>query len=181
MFVTGADVAQGMTRYRYIQHLCNQEASSPIEKLQWVWLITHAMTTARNLDKLNCKPLPYSRPPKGDGWPSGIMTKGNCPLENDVKNIISQSAKEYANSITQMLHTPRGLLIRTLGNSSHLLNPLYNDPIPVPGQTAYPPRLDVELPELPPSEKTRLTTNLEIQVIQDMFIVHSGVREISRD
>ena len=178
LFVTGADEAQGMTRYRYIQHLCNQEASNTIEKLQWVWLVTHAMTTARNLDKLNCKPLPYSRPPKGDGWPSGIMTKGNCPLENDVKNIISQSAKEYADSITQMLHTPRGLLIRTLGNSSHLLNPLYNDPIPVPGQTAYPPRLDVELPELPPSEKTRLTTNLEIQVIQDMFIVHAGVREI---
>ena len=126
LFVTGADEAQGMTRYRYIQHLCNQEASNTIEKLQWIWLVTHAMTTARNLDKLNCKPLPYSRPPKGDGWPSGIMTKGNCPLENDVKNIISQSAKEYADSITQMLHTPRGLLIRTLGNSSHLLNPLYN-------------------------------------------------------
>ena len=31
---------------------------------------------------------------------------------------------------------------------------------------------------MPPSEKTRLTTNLEIQVIQDMFIVHAGVREI---
>ena len=81
--------------------------------------------------------------------------------------MITANASEHANSIKGMLHTSRGLLIRILGQSSHLLNPLFADPNPVPGQIAYPPRLDVDLPQLPPCESMRLTTELEIQVIQD--------------
>ena len=57
------------------------------------------------------------------------------------------------------------------------MNP-YIRPEPVPGQTAYPPRLDVELPQLPPSNEMRLTTELELQVIRDLFIVNLGVGEI---
>ncbi|RJU99797.1 MAG: hypothetical protein DWC06_08160 [Candidatus Poseidoniales archaeon] len=177
-FVTGADEAVGMTRFRYIQHLCNQDANNPIERLQWIWLTAHAMTSVSNLDKLDCKSLTHSRPPKSEGWPSGVLTKGNCTLENAVKNLISNNAQIQAESIREMLNTPRGLLLRVLGQSSHLLNPLFDDPEEVPGQTAYPPRLDTDLPHLPPSEKMRLSTELELQVIQDLFTVHQGVKEI---
>jgi ATP-dependent exoDNAse (exonuclease V) beta subunit len=177
-FVTGADVAQGMTRYRYVQYLCTLEANSQLERLQWVWLVSHAVTTFANLKDINCKSLHHSRPPKGKNWPSGIATKGECPLNGAVKDMITGNASEHANSIKGMLHTSRGLLVRILGQSSHLLNPLFDDPAPVPGQTAYPPRLDIDLPQLPPGDSMRLTTGLELQVIQDLFTVHRGVQEI---
>ena len=178
VFVTGADEPTGMTRYRYVQYLCTLEVEEQIERLQWIWLVSHAITTASNLKKIDCNALYRARPPSGKGWPGGVMTKGNCPLQNQVKDMIIANAQTNANSIRDMLHTPQGLLIRVLGQSSHLLNPLFCDPEPVPGQTAYPPRLDVELPQLPPSNEMRLTTELELQVIRDLFIVHSGVGEI---
>ena len=177
-FVTEADEGQGMTRYRYVQHLCTLEANSHLERLQWIWLVSHAVTTLANLKKINCTSLHHSRPPKGEGWPSGIATKTNCTLDNQSKDTIMANAGEYATSIKTMLHTSRGLLIRILGQSSHLLNPLFEDPSPVSGQTAYPPRLGIDLPQLPPSKSTRLTTDLEIQVIRDLFTVHHGVQEI---
>lgn len=177
-FVLGADEEIGMTRYRYIQHLCTLDAEHPIQRLQWIWLVAHAMTTAANLSKIDCKTLSSARPPKGEGWPSGIQTKGACLLDKAVKDMITENAQNHANSIREMLHTPRGLLIRVLGQSSHLLNPLFADPDEVPGQIAYPPRLDTDLPQLPPGEKMRLSTELELQVIQDLFTVHQGVREI---
>ena len=177
-FVMGADENQGMTRYRYVQYLCTLEANSQLEKLQWVWLVSHAITTASNLKNIECKPLYLSRPPKGEGWPSGILSKGACTLDKSVKEMIVNNASTHASSIREMSHTPRGLLIRLLGQSSHLLNPLFDDPSPVPGQTAYPPRLGVDLPQLPPDLNMRLSTNLEIQVIQDLFTVHRGVHQI---
>ena len=177
-FVVGADVVSGMTRYRYVQYLCTLDAEEQIERLQWIWLVSHAITTASNLDKIDCNALYRARPPNGKGWPSGVMTKGNCPLSNPVKDMIINNAQSHALDIREMLHTSQGLLIRVLGQSSHLLNPLFNDPDEVPEQTAYPPRLSIDLPQLPPSQEMRLTTELELQVIRDLFIVHAGVREI---
>lgn len=177
-FIIGADEPIGMTRYRYVQYLCTLDVNEQIQKLQWIWLVSHAIATASNLDKIDCKALYRARPPKGKGWPSGIMTKGNCPLANSVKDMISTNAQVHADAIRDMLHTPRGLLIRVLGQSSHLLNPLISDPQEVPGQTAYPPRLDVALPQLPPAPEMRLTTELELQVIRDLFVVNVGVGEI---
>ena len=177
-FVLGADAPVGMTRYRYVQYLCTLETESQIEKLQWIWLVAHAVTTESNLKDINCKSLYLSRPPKGKGWPSGIMTKGKCPLSNDVKEMIIANAESHASEIRNKLHTSRGLLIRTLGQSSHLLNPQFADPQEVPGQTAYTPRIGLNLPQIPPSKEMRLTTELELRVVQDLFIVHSGVKEI---
>ena len=178
VFVTGADEPTGMTRFRYVQFLSNLEPEEQIDKLQWIWLVSHAVTTASNLKDINCKSLYRARPPKGNGWPAGIMTKGNCPLQNSVKDMISANAESYADSIRSMLHTPLGLLIRILGQSSHLLNPQIPDPEPVPGQTAYSPRLSVDLPQTPPSHEMRLTTELELQVVSDLFIVNAGVGKI---
>jgi len=177
-FVIGADVITGMTRYRYVQYLCTLDATQQIERLQWIWLVAHAITTASNLSKIDCNSLYRARPPSGKGWPGGIMTKGDCPLSNVVKDMIIGNAQNHALEIREMLHTSRGLLIRVLGQSSHLLNPLFDDPEEVPEQTAYPPRLGIDLPQLPPSSEMRLTTELELQVIRDLFIVHTGVREI---
>ena len=177
-FVTGADEPVGMTRYRYVQFLTTLDIDEQIEKLQWIWLVSHAVTTASNLKDINCKPLYRARPPKGKGWPAGIMTKGNCPLQNSVKDMITANAESHADLIRNKLHTPLGLLIRILGQSSHLLNPLISDPEPVPGQTAYPPRLGIDLPQTPPSHEMRLTTELELQVVRDLFVVNAGVGEI---
>ena len=177
-FVTGADEPFGMTRYRYVQFLTTLDIDEQIEKLQWIWLVSHAVTTASNLKDINCKSLYRARPPKGKGWPAGIMTKGNCPLQNSVKDIITANAESHADLIRNKLHTPLGLLIRILGQSSHLLNPLISDPEPVPGQTAYPPRLGIDLPQTPPSHEMRLTTELELQVVRDLFVVNAGVGEI---
>jgi len=177
-FVLGADEPIGMTRYRYTQYLCTLEANEPIQKLQWIWLVSHAITSSGNLNKIHCKSLYRARPPNGESWPNGILSKGNCALDNTVKDMIIGNAETYADSIRNMLETSQGLLIRVLGQASHLLNPLFEDPDEVPGQLAYPPRLDTEIPQLPPSSKTRLTTELELQVIDDLFNVHRGVREI---
>ena len=130
---------------------------------------------APNLKKIDCNALYRARPPGGNGWPGGVILKGNCPLQNQVKEhdhckCTGQCKfnQRYASHATRIANS-------SIGQSSVLLNPLISDPEPVPGQTTYPPRLDVELPQLPPSNEMRLTTELELQVIRDLFIVGSGV------
>ena len=177
-FVLGGDEGIGMTRYRYVQHLCTIGADTQMQMLQWIWLVTHAVTTSGNLNKVNCKSLYLARPPKGELWPSGIMPKGRCQLDGQVKDMIIANATNHADSIREMTHTSRGLLIRQLGKASFLLNPLFADPVEVPEQFAHPPRLGLELPQIPPSSEMRLTTDLEIQIMQDLFTVHGGVRQI---
>ena len=53
--------------------------------------------------------------------------------------------------IREMLHTTR-LVNSSLRTTSHLLNPLFDDPDEVPNKQAYPPRLSIDLPQLPPSQ-----------------------------
>ena len=178
-FITGADVAFGQTRFRYIQHLCQIDIpTEPLERLQWVWLVAHAATAETNLKHPNSSSFNNGRIPKSQGWPQGIMTKGANPLSNDVKDLIINSARVAAEPIREMLHSSIGFLIRNLGKASFLLNPLFQDPIEVPGQWAHPPRLGLEIAQTPPARSSRLTTELELEVMSDLFAVHEGVREI---
>ena len=178
-FVTGADNPSGMTRFRYVQHLCTMNSDSRIWKLQWIWLVSHAIAPVSHLNKMYCKPLFRASPPNSQGWPSGLLSKtANKTMSKDVKEIITTKAESISQQIRGLMNTPDGLLLRSLGNASFLLNPVIEEPIPIDGQTAYPPRLPTELPQLPPAKLMRLQSDLEIEVIQDLFTVNKGVQEI---
>lgn len=178
-FVTGADDITGMTRFRYVQHLCNYNSDNEIWKLQWIWLVSHAIASASNLNKINCKPLYRSSPPNSQGWPSGLLSKtANKAMSDDVKEIITTKAESISQDIRELMNTPDGYLLRSLGKASFLLNPIIDEPTPIDGQQAHPPRLPTELPQLPPSKLMRLDTELEIEVIQDLFTVNNGVQDI---
>ena len=178
-FVSGADADIGSTRFRYVQRLCSIPADDMMSKLQWIWLVSHAITSARNLGDLNCKSLFRAKPPNGENWPSGILSKKeNKAMTEASKNIVTTSAENQAGNIREMLHCSRGLLLRKLGQASFLLNPLFDDPEEVPGQVAHPPRLLRELPQTPPSSQMRLTTDLELEVMEDLFVVHDGIQSI---
>ena len=178
-FVTGADEPVGMTRYRYVQFLSTLEPEEQIERLQWIWLVSHAITTASNLKKHQIvnRHTEQGRRKETDGLQGD--DKRQLSITESVKDMISANAESYADLIRE--HAPHAtrLLIRILGQSSHLLNPQISDPEPVPGQTAYPPpRLGIDLPQLPLSNEMRLTTELELQVVRDLFVVNTGVGEI---
>jgi len=177
-FVLGADEPVGMTRFRYLQYLCTLDISSDAEKLQWIFLASHAMISDSNLKKMNCKPLPSDRPPKSKGWPSGILTKRDCTLDKDVKEMIIDNVRTVSTPIRELLATNQGFLLRNLGKASFLFNPILNTPSEVPGQMAHPPRLSLPIPQLSPASEMRLSTDLELQVIKDLFTVHKGVKEI---
>ena len=149
-FITGADRLDGMTRFRYVQHLCTLNSQDQIWRLQWVWLVSHAIASADNLDKIQCKPLSRASPPSSKGWPSGILSKAaNKAMTTQVKNLIASNAEELSVPIRSMMNTSSGLLLRSIGRASFLLNPCIAEPTPVEGQYAHPPRLGVTLPQLP--------------------------------
>ena len=178
-FIIGADNIQGMTRFRYVQYLCTIDSEDRIWHLQWIWLVSQAIASADNLDKINCKALSSSRPPKSRGWPSGILSKtANKAMDAQVKQIISDNAEGISIEIRNLMNNSDALLLRNIGRSSYLLNPLISEPTPIDGQYAHPPRLGTVLPELPPGRAMQLTTELEIEVIQDLFTVNNGVQEI---
>ena len=178
-FIIGADNIQGMTRFRYVQYLCTIDSEDSIWRLQWIWLVSQAIASADNLDKINCKALSSSRPPKSRGWPSGILSKtANKAMDAQVKQIISDNAEVISVEIRHLMNNSDALLLRNIGRSSYLLNPLISEPTPIDGQYAHPPRLGTVLPELPPGRAMQLTTELEIEVIQDLFTVNNGVQEI---
>ena len=179
-FVTQADCDSGMTRYRFIRHLvdCGLPEDS-IAKLQWVWLVTIAMSTPDNAIKPDPCCLTHGRPPASKLWPAGVMTKTKVKvLDNDVKNMICDAAKNTAEDIRELLSTPVGLLIRRLGRASHLLNPVIDDPIPIPGQAVFATRIGIEPTNRAPKGGSRSTPELEIRTMEDLFILHKGVRQI---
>ena len=177
-FILGADEPVGMTRFRYIQYLCTISCDSQIEKLQWIWLVSHSIIAESNLKKMNCKPLHHHRPPKSKGWPSGILSNRDCELAKDVQTLILTNVKTVSDEIREIMATNEAFLLRNLGNASFLFNPVINTPVEVPGQLAHPPRLDLPLPQIPPAKELRLSTQLELQIISDLFVVHKGIREI---
>ena len=99
-------------------------------------------------------------------------------MSDDVKEIITTKAESISQDIRELMNTPDGYLLRSLGKASFLLNPVISEPTPIDGQQAHPPRLPTELPQLPPSKLMRLDTELEIEVIQDLFTVNNGVQDI---
>jgi superfamily I DNA/RNA helicase len=178
-FVFGADVEEGMTRFRYVQYLCTLDSEDKIWRLQWIWLVSHAITSPSNLNKIECKPLYRASPPQAERWPSGILSKtANKIMDSDVKNLITQTTENISISIREIMCTSNALLLRSIGRASFLLNPIIDEPEEVPGQYAYPPRLEPDIGELPPGRAMRLTTELEIEVMQDLFTVHSGIQDI---
>ena len=179
-FVIQADCDSGMTRYRFIRHLVDCGLpDDPIATLQWVWLVTIAMSTPDNSVKPNPRCLTHGRPPQSKSWPAGVMTKGKVKvLDNDVKNMICDAAKNSAEDIRDLLSTPVGLLIRRLGRASHLLNPVIDDPTPTPGQEVFTTRVGIEPTNRAPKGGSRSTPELEIRTMEDLFILHKGVRQI---
>jgi len=178
-FITGADRSDGMTRFRYVQNLCTLNSDDQIWRLQWIWLISHAIAPATKINKINCKALSRASPPTSQGWPSGILSKtANKAMDADVKNMITSNAEALSIPIRSMMNTSNGLLLRSIGRASFLLNPCISEPEPVEGQYAHPPRIGVNLPQLPVDRAMRLTTDLEIEVIQDLFTVNNGIQEI---
>ena len=179
-FVTQADCESGMTRYRFIRHLveCGLPGDS-IARLQWIWLVTIAMSTPENSVKPDPRCLTHGRPPASKSWPAGVMTKTKVKvLDNDVKNMICEAAKNCAEEIRELLSTPVGLLVRRLGRASHLLNPVIDDPIPIHGQEVFTTRVDIEPTNRTPKGGSRSTPELEIRTMEDLFILHKGVRQI---
>ncbi len=179
-FVTQADSDSGMTRYRYIRHLVDCGLpEGQIARLQWIWLVTIAMSTPDNSVKPDPRCLAHGRPPASKSWPAGVMAKGKVGvLDNDVKNMICDAAKNSAEDIRGLLSTPVGLLMRRLGRASHLLNPVIDDPTPTPGQEVFTTRVGIAPSNRTPKGGSRSTPELEIRTMEDLFILHKGVRQI---
>ncbi len=178
-FVTGADRLDGMTRFRYVQNLCTLNSEDQIWRLQWIWLVSHAITPSASIEKIKCKPLSRASPPTSQGWPSGILSKAaNKAMSADVKNMIVGNCETLSVPIREVMSISNGLLLRSIGRASFLLNPCIAEPELIEGQYAHPPRLGTDLPQLPVDRAMRLTTELEIEVIQDLFTVNNGVQEI---
>ena len=172
------DAPSGMTRFRYVQYLCDQPATTRMEKLQWAYLASLSIATEGNLGNIDCKPLTHARLPNSGGWPGGIFKPGDTVLADAIESIIIEKAKEKATNVRELMANSGALLIRQLGKASFLLNPLFEDPTPIPDTDMQRIRLDIDIPQIPPSKNMRLTSELELQVIQDLFTVHEGVRQI---
>lgn len=172
------DVPSGMTRFRYVQYLCDQSATTQMEKLQWAYLASFSIATEGNLGNVDCKPLTHARTPSSGGWPGGIFKPEDTTLDDTIAALIIEKAKEKATSVRELMATTGALLIRQLGKASFLLNPLFQDPVTIPDIDMQRVRLNLDIPQIPPSKKMRLTSELELQVIQDLFTVHEGVQQI---
>ena len=95
------DVPSGMTRFRYVQYLCDQSATTQMEKLQWAYLASFSIATEGNLGNVDCKPLTHARTPSSGGWPGGIFKPEDTTLDDTIAALIIEKATldDYKNGM----------------------------------------------------------------------------------
>ena len=188
IFVAPAQTETTNTRFNQLAYLAREPLpDAPIERLQWLYQVASAATSFAQLKETKPTILRGGNFPRANtlaDWPAGLMTwssvlkgKGN----QTQKEQIMSAASQYAGQLQNRLHDPNdGRLVLMLAKVAYCLNPFQ----PFVHRDAnerydyYP--LGLHPSQDPPLANLRVSRELQVEVLNDLYTVHSGCHDLLR-
>ena len=188
IFVVPAQTETVNTRFNQLAHLARESLpEAPIERLQWLYQVVSAATSFAQLNETTPTILKGGNFPRENtlaGWPSGLMKWSSVLKSKDEKGLKSQlmsAASSAAQGLQNRLHDPTdGRLVFMLAKVAYCLNPfqpfVHRD---ANGRYDQQP-LGLELSQEPPQGNMRVNPALQVEVLNDLYTVHSGCQDLLR-
>lgn len=188
IFVAPAQVETTNTRFNQLAHLAREPLpDGPIERLKWLYQVVSAAASFSQLNEVTPILLKGGNFPRSNslaGWPAGLMTWSSVLKgKNDktLKSQISTLASNAAQRLQDRIHNPDdGRLVFMLSKVAYSLNPslpfLYRDANERYDQSP----LNLEFGTDPPQAKMRVSKELQVDVLNDLYTVHSGCQDLLR-
>ena len=182
IFVVPAQTETVNTRFNQLAHLARESLpEAPIERLQWLYQVVSAATSYAQLNETTPTILKGGNFPRENtlaGWPSGLMKWSSVLKGKDEKGLKSQlmsAASSAAQGLQNRLHDPTdGRLVFMLAKVAYCLNP-FQPFVHRDANERYDQQpLGLELSQNPPQGKMRVTRALQVEVLNDLYTVHSG-------
>ncbi len=186
-FILNCELEQGTTNTRF-NHLLNLARHNyPIDakgKLQWVWLVSLASSTYSALLKNEMKFFPKGFLPQTNhcnGWMPGLFSKTKVRgIPGSTKKSIIEQMQNLGKTMHEELSSKEGRLIRILGRSSFLLSPISKLPFMDSDCVLRTKSMIKDLEDIAPSGKLSISKELQVEVLSDLLIVHSGCQDIMK-
>ncbi len=188
VFVAPAQTETTNTRFNQLAHLAREPLpEAPIERLQWLYQVVSAATSFAQLNDTTPTILKGGNFPRANtlaGWPAGLM-KWSSVLKgkNDkaLKASIISNASNAAERLQNRLHDPTdGRLVLMLAKVAYCLNP-FQPFVHRDANERYDSQvLGLELSQEPPQTNTRVSRELQVEVLNDLYTVHSGCQDLLR-
>ena len=188
VIVAPAQVATTKTRFNQLAHLARETLpTTPIEQLQWLYQVVAAAASHAQLKEAAPTILKDGHFPRANtlaNWPSGLMTWSSVfkrKSEEAIKEQLMKDASKAATRLQNRIHDPNdGRLVLMLAKVAYCLNPT----LPFVHRDAnekydrHP--LGVSLGTEPPSGMQRVSSDLQVEVLNDLYTVHSGCQDLLR-
>ena len=178
--VAPAEEATTLTRFNHLVRLTTHpHPTLPGEQLSWVWKALLGIATASGLVKQECTFFPRETLPRGDGWPSGLLSKSAVRgMSKGDKEDLYARAVGHLPGLRSLLESSNGKLIRLLAHSAFLLNPMDGfDGMPLDSKLRLEP-LEDPLPTEPSERGSYVTATLQTQVLSDLQVIHTACNQI---
>jgi ATP-dependent exoDNAse (exonuclease V) beta subunit len=188
IFVAPAQTLTTNTRFNQLAHLAREPLpNGPIERLHWLNQVVAAATSYAQYDEPKPSILKGGNFPRANtlkNWPSGLMTWSSVlkrKAEEGLKAEIRANASDAAQRLQDRIHDPAdGRLVFMLAKVSYCLNP--SQPFHFREANEDYDRHPVGLAPShePPQGKQRVSRELQTEVLNDLYIVHSGCQDLLR-
>ena len=188
IFVAPAQTETTSTRFNQLAHLAREPLpEAPVNRLQWLYQVVSAATSYAQLKEATPTILKGGNFPRANtlaDWPSGLMTWSSVlkgKTDKVLKNQISTTASDAALRIQERLHDPTdGRLVLMLSKVAYCLNPFQPFVHREANQKYDCQPIGLELSQEPPLSKLRVSRELQVEVLNDLYTVHSGCQDLLR-
>tara|TARA_Y100000589_G_scaffold271512_1_gene264225 strand:- start:16789 stop:21762 length:4974 start_codon:yes stop_codon:yes gene_type:complete len=187
VFVAPAQTETTNTRFNQLAYLAREPLpDEPMERLQWLYQVVASATTPAQLDEVTPSILKGGNFPRGNylaGWPAGLVTWSSLKTE-DVQPLKQQAAalaSDAGQRLQDRVHDPAdGRLVFMLCKVAYCLNPSRQFLHREPNERYDRELLGLEIAREPPHMKMRVSRDLQVEVLNDLYIVHSGCQDLLR-
>ena len=188
IFVAPAQTETTSTRFNQLAHLARETLpDAPTERLQWLYQVVSSATSLNQLSEVKPTSLKGGNFPRSNslaGWPAGLMTWSSVLKGKDEKTLktqISAAASDAAQRLQDRIHDPTdGRLVFMLSKVAYCLNPSRSFAHRDANERYDYESLGLELSSEPPQAKLRVSRELQVEVLNDLYLVHSGCQDLLR-
>ena len=188
IFVAPAEIETTETRFNQLAHLARKPMSEqPIERLRWLYQVVAAATSPAQLEETKPTILKGGNFPRSNtlgNWPAGLMSWSSVLKKTSEKALKAQTtaaASDAARRLQERIHDPAdGRLVLMLAKVAYCLNPV--EPFVHRGPNERYDRfpLGLEVSQEPPEGDQRVTGELQVEVLNDLYTVHLGCQDLLR-
>ena len=188
IFVAPAQIETTSTRFNQLVDLAREALpGAPIERLQWLYQVVSSATSITQLNEAKPTVLKGGNFPRSNslsGWPAGLMTWSSVLKRKDEKSLksqISRAASDAAQRLQDRIHDPSdGRLVFMLSKVAYCLNPSRPFAHRDANERYDRQQLGLKLSQEAPLAGMRVSKELQVEVLNDLYIVHSGCQDLLR-